>query len=208
MMMSQGVLIVISGPSAAGKGTICRELLSRHKELAYSISATTRAPRDGEAHGVNYWFMDKDEFRRMIEDGELLEWAEVYGNYYGTPLQRVRDMLRSGKDVILEIDTQGAMKVKKKMPEGVFIYILPPSLGELEKRIHKRGADSRESMRRRLNCAADEIKRARDYHYVVVNDVVDRAVAKIAAIIEAERSSVSRNAELIGKIIEDRGEIV
>lgn len=205
-MKQQGILIVISGPSATGKGTICKELLNRHQELAYSVSATTRVPREGEINGINYWFTAKEEFQSMIAQEQLLEWAEVYGNYYGTPIERVSDMLKSGRDVILEIDTQGAMQVKKKFPEGVFIYILPPSLGELEKRIHSRGTDTAESITRRLNCAAEEIRNAQHYHYVVVNNVVETAVEKIAAIIYAEKCSVKRNICVIRQISEYRGE--
>lgn len=205
-MNQSGNLIVISGPSATGKGTICKELLSTHKELAYSISATTRAPREGEINGVNYWFTSKDEFKKMIAEERLLEWAEVYGNYYGTPIERVKSMLCEGKDVILEIDTQGAMQVKKKFAEGVFIYIVPPSLNELKKRIYKRGADSKESIACRLSSAAEEVSQAYHYHYIVVNDVVAKAVGKIAAIIYAERCNVLRNKILVDSISKNKGE--
>lgn len=205
-MEQQGNLIVISGPSATGKGTICKELLSSYKELAYSVSATTRQPREGEINGINYWFTLQEEFKRMIAQEELLEWAEVYGNYYGTPLKKVKAMLKEGKDVILEIDPQGALQVKKKFPEGVFVYIIPPSLEELEKRIHKRGTDSPESIQCRLHAAAEEIRNAHHYNYIVVNDVVARAVGKIAAIIQAEKCSVARNESLLNKIAEYKGE--
>lgn len=205
-MELKGNLIVISGPSAAGKGTICKALLNGNKSLAYSVSATTRAPREGEVNGVNYWFTSEDEFKSMIANEQLLEWAEVYGNYYGTPLARVESMLKEGRDVILEIDTQGAMLVKKKFPEGVFVYILPPSLNELRNRIHKRGTDSKESMARRLAAAAEELRHARHYDYVVVNNIVEEAARNIAAIIAAEKCSVRRSAELIRQIAENKGE--
>src|SRR5574344_841168 len=121
-MSKEGCLIVISGPSGTGKGTVCNSLLERHAEIAYSLSATTRSPRSGEKDGVNYYFLDKPVFEKMIQDGELLEWAEVYGNYYGTPLRKIQERLSAGQDILLEIDTQGAMNVKKKFPEGVYIY--------------------------------------------------------------------------------------
>ena len=207
-MKQTGNLIVVSGPSGTGKGTICSALMEQCATLAYSVSATTRAPRAGEVHGVNYWFTSKEEFQAMIEGGKLLEWAEVYGNYYGTPLERVQEMLRAGKDVLLEIDTQGAMLVKKKMPEGVFIFIMPPSMAELEARIHKRGTDSAESIARRLGAAAEEIRRAKEYDYIVVNEIVGDAVADVVAIVRAERCSASRRQETIRQVLEHKGECI
>lgn len=201
-MKDQGILIVISGPSATGKGTICKEILKNYQDLAYSISATTRQPRPGEIHGVNYWFTPKEKFQEMIAAEELLEWAEVYGNYYGTPLKHVLEMLNSGKDVILEIDPQGALQVKKKFPQGLFIFIVPPSLAELEKRIHMRDADSEESIRQRMAAAVEEIKSAVNYDYVVVNDFVEQAVQKIVTILQAEYCNVARNKQLLKKLIE------
>jgi len=200
MMTQQGILIVLSGPSGTGKGTICRELLRSYPNLHYSISATTRSSRVGETNGVNYWFISKEEFQGMIEADELLEWAEVYGNYYGTPRRYVSELLESGKDVVLEIDTQGAMQVKEKFPQGVFVYIVPPSLEELADRIYKRGTDSMESIKKRLSCATEEMICVHKYNYVVVNDEVSTAVHKIEAIINAEKCSVSRNSDLIAKI--------
>ncbi|MEG6585988.1 guanylate kinase [Dendrosporobacter sp. 1207_IL3150] len=199
-MAQQGILIVLSGPSGTGKGTICRELLRNYPNLHYSISATTRSPRLGETNGVNYWFTSKDDFQNMISRDELLEWAEVYGNYYGTPCRYVSELLDSGKDVVLEIDTQGAMQVKKKFPQGVFIYIVPPSMEELADRIHKRGTDSLESIKRRLSCASAEMNKINSYNYVVVNDEVPVAVSKIGAIIVAEKCNVSRSSELLKQI--------
>lgn len=199
-MTQQGILIVLSGPSGTGKGTICQELLRNYPNLHYSISATTRSPRFGEINGLNYWFISKEEFQSMISDDALLEWAEVYGNYYGTPYHHVKELLDSGKDVVLEIDTQGAMQVKGKFPQGVFIYIVPPSLEELADRIHKRGTDSVESIKRRLSCATAEMNKVYSYNYVVVNDEVPIAVRKIEAIISAEKCSVSRSGNLIQQI--------
>lgn len=206
-MARHGILIVLSGPSGTGKGTICKELLASYTNLHYSISATTRPPRPGEVNGVNYWFIAPDEFRTMVKQDELLEWAEVYGNYYGTPRRWVADMLRSGQDVVLEIDTQGAMQIKKKFPAGVFIFIMPPSLKDLEERIVKRGADSPEVIAKRLGCVQEELGFAPQYDYVVVNDEVAAATAKIAAIILAEKCRMERNADLI-EAIGKRGSIV
>ena len=155
-MQQSGILFVLSGPSGAGKGTICQELLRQIPNLQYSVSATTRKPRLGETNGINYWFKEKDEFEEMIKNDLLLEYAEVYGNYYGTPKEQVLKVLKSGKNVVLEIDPQGAMQVKAKFPEGVFIYILPPSLDELAARITKRGTDSKDSIKKRLATATEE----------------------------------------------------
>jgi guanylate kinase len=199
-MTQQGILIVVSGPSGAGKGTICKELLNNNPNLKYSISATTRQPRTGEVNGVNYLFITKDKFTGMIENDELLEWAEVYGNFYGTPRQYVLDQLNNGYDVVLEIDTQGAMKVKEKFPEGVYIYILPPSLDELADRIHKRGTDSLEVIKKRLQCVNGELAEAHNYHYIVTNDQVPAAVEKIENIIAAEKLRTIRNAVLIDNL--------
>ncbi len=198
-MTQQGILIVLSGPSGTGKGTICRELLRSRPDLHYSISATTRPPRIGEINGVNYWFISHEEFRALIKNDELLEWAEVYGNYYGTLRRYVAELLDNGQDVVLEIDTQGAMQVKEKFFHGVFIYILPPSLDELADRIYKRGTDSMESIKKRLSCVTNELTCIQNYNYVVINDKVDVAVRKVEAIIGAEKCNVKRNDNLIRK---------
>jgi guanylate kinase len=199
-MTQQGILIVLSGPSGAGKGTICRELLRSCPNLQYSISATTRTPRTGEIDGVNYLFLSQEKFKDMIKANEFLEWAEVYGNYYGTPRGYVTDTLDSGRDVILEIDTQGAMQIKNKFPQGVYIYIIPPSLDELAKRIHKRGTDSPEAIKQRLSCVRAELSYVNNYNYIVVNDEISRAVTKIQAILNAEKCHVTRNNYLIDGI--------
>lgn len=199
-MTQPGILIVLSGPSGTGKGTICRELLRSYPNLHYSISATTRQPRTGEVDGINYWFLKHEKFREMINTNEFLEWAEVYGNYYGTPRTYVTGLLNSGKDVILEIDTQGAMQIKNKFPQGVFVYIVPPSLDELANRIHKRGTETMEAIKKRLGCVRNELSYVNNYNYIVVNDEVSKAVEKIESIICAEKSHVSRNNLLIDKI--------
>lgn len=195
--MRKGLLILISGPSGTGKGTVCDLLRKNHPEISYSISATTRQPRPGEQDGVNYYFYDKEKFRQMIDAGELLEWAEVYGNYYGTPKQKVLDRLNAGEDILLEIDTQGALNVMKAVPEGLFIFLLPPSLEELANRLKGRGTETEESLQRRLGAAVDEIKIAHNYRYVVVNDKVEAAEEAIAGIIEAEHHRTDLNDELL-----------
>ena len=195
--MRKGLLILISGPSGTGKGTVCDLLRKNHPEISYSISATTRQPRPGEQDGVNYYFYDKEKFRQMIDAGELLEWAEVYGNYYGTPKQKVLDRLNAGEDILLEIDTQGALNVMKAVPQGLFIFLLPPSLEELANRLKGRGTETEESLQRRLGAAVDEIKIAHNYRYVVVNDKVEAAEKAIAGIIEAEHHRTDLNEELL-----------
>jgi len=184
--MKPGLLILISGASGTGKGTVVNSLMKSSANLAYSVSATTRAPRAGETDGVNYYFLTREKFEQMIEAGEFLEWAEVYGNYYGTPLKKIEERLAEGRDILLEIDTQGALKVMEKFPAGVYIFLLPPSLDELKRRIEKRGTETEESLKTRLGAARAEIKIGRRYKYAVVNDMVETAVSKIQAIIAAE----------------------
>mgnify|MGYP004566025443 FL=1 len=198
--MRKGLLILISGPSGTGKGTVCDLLRQKHPEISYSISATTRQPRPGEQDGVNYYFYTKEKFRDMIDQGQLLEWAEVYGNFYGTPKQKVLDRLEAGEDILLEIDTQGALNVMKVMPEGLFIFLLPPSLEELAARLKGRGTETEESLHRRLGAAVDEIKLATKYRYVVVNDKVEDAQETIANIIEAEHHRSDLNESLLAKL--------
>ncbi len=199
--MRKGCLIVVSGPSGAGKGTVCAAFLERNSDVAYSVSATTRAPRPGEQEGVNYYFLSRDEFERMIEHGELLEWAEVYGNYYGTPLKKIEERLSQGQDILLEIDTQGALNVQKKIPDGVYVFILPPSIEELAKRLRGRGTDSEEEVARRLSAAAGEIAVAKEYAYTIVNDTVERSVHTLSAIVSAEHARTCNNLEKIEEMI-------
>ena len=188
----KGLLIVISGPSGAGKGTICKSFMERNKEVVLSVSATTRSPRKGEVDGVNYHFMTKEQFKEKMEADDFLEYAEVYDNFYGTPKSNVEELLESGKDVILEIDIQGALKVKENAEEGIFIFILPPSMEELKQRIIKRGSETEESLMKRFKSAYKEINFVSKYNYAVVNDEVETAVEKLESIITAEKCRVDR----------------
>ncbi|MBC7335263.1 MAG: guanylate kinase, partial [Clostridia bacterium] len=192
--MAAGLLLVVSGPSGAGKGTVCRELLRRLPGLWYSVSATTRPPRPGERDGVDYYFISEEEFRRLREADALLEWAQVYGDYYGTPRAPVVERLAQGQDVLLEIDVQGARQVKARLPEAVTVFLLPPSYGELARRLAGRGTEDAAQMRRRLELASFEIERAKEYDYLVVNEEIAQATAKIEAIITAEKCRPQRAA--------------
>ncbi|HBM76241.1 MAG TPA: guanylate kinase [Clostridiaceae bacterium] len=191
-MINRGLLIIISGPSGTGKGTLCKTLLKQNKDLNLSVSMTTRKPRKDEIEGKNYFFVDKATFQNMISNDGFLEYACVFDNYYGTPREYVEKMLSSGKDVILEIDIQGALKVKEKYSEGVFIFILPPSMEELKNRIKKRGSETEESFLKRFKMAYKEINYVSKYNYVVVNDEVKKAVKKLESIIVAEKCRVDR----------------
>lgn len=198
--MKKGLLIVVSGPSGTGKGTVCSELLNQAQDLAYSISATTRQPRAGEVEGKNYYFMDKVDFEKKIAEGGFLEYANVYGNYYGTPLAKIEERLAAGEDILLEIDTQGALNVMKKCPDGLFIFLVPPSLAELERRIRGRGSETAESLAKRMGSAKKEIEDGRKYGYVVVNDTVKKAVSRIMAIRTAEHCRVEKNQEIFEEL--------
>lgn len=185
--MKKGLLIVISGASGTGKGTVCKELLTREPAIAYSISATSRAPREGEQDGREYYFRTREEFEAMIADGAFLEYADVYGNYYGTPLAPIEERRTAGEDILLEIDTQGALNVMERCPDGTFIFLLPPSLEELQRRITGRGTETEESIARRLAAARDEIRLGKRYRYAVLNDTVEAATDRIQTILAAER---------------------
>lgn len=188
----EGLLIVLSGPSGAGKGTVCAALRRLMPQLTYSVSVTTRAPRKGEQEGVNYFFRTRSEFNKMIEEDGLLEWAEYVGNCYGTPRKFVEEQLQAGKDVLLEIEVQGAMQVKRRFPGGVFIFLIPPSMTELKARIRQRGTESESVLSKRLRVASDELALVHDYNYVVVNDEVELAAEKIRSIIYAEHCRKER----------------
>ena len=191
--MKKGLLIVISGASGTGKGTVCKELLAREHGVAFSVSATSRAPREGEQDGREYYFRTRAEFEVMIAEGAFLEYADVYGNYYGTPLAPIEARRSAGEDILLEIDTQGALNVMERCPDGTFIFLLPPSLEELRRRITGRGTESEESLTRRLAAARDEIRLGRRYRYAVLNDTVEDATARIQTILTAERLRADMN---------------
>ena len=189
----EGILLVVSGPSGAGKGTICNAIREKFPDLQYSVSMTTRDPRKGEVEGESYFFRTNEQFEKLIEEDAFLEYAKVYDHYYGTPKKRALDMISDGKSVLLEIDIQGAMQVKKRYPKGVFIYIVPPSLEILSDRLYGRGTDSEETIQKRLAQITSELAMAHQYDYIIVNDKLEDAVRKTSSILEAERCTLSRN---------------
>ncbi|MBF0993345.1 MAG: guanylate kinase [Granulicatella sp.] len=202
-MTKRGLLIVLSGPSGVGKGTVRAAIFAKgEQKFVYSISATTRLPRTGETDGVDYFFKTREEFEQMIQNKQLLEYAEYVGNYYGTPLEYVENTLATGKDVFLEIDVQGAIQVRELMPDGVFIFLTPPDLNELESRIVNRGTDSDEVIAKRMKTAREELELMKYYDYSVVNDTVDNAVQKIEAIIQTEHLRIVRNLDTIEELEE------
>lgn len=181
--MQTGKLIVVTGPSGVGKGTLVRSLLQRHPELVLSISVTTRSPRPGEVEGQNYYFVDRDKFQQMVEAGELLEWAEFARNFYGTPRPPVIEKINQGKSVLLEIEVQGARQIKQTFPDALRVFILPPSMPELEKRLWGRGQDLPEAIARRLQRATEEIEEAGEFDVQVVNDDLEVALQSLEAIL-------------------------
>lgn len=192
-----GQIIVISAPSGAGKGTIIKELLKNDNKTRWlSVSATSRAPREGEQEGINYYYLTEEDFKKKIENDYFLEYTNYAGNYYGTPKEYIKDKIEKGIDVILEIEIEGAMNVKKLIPEAMFIFIMPPSLKDLVKRLKGRGTESNEKIIKRFHEAYKEINEVTKYNYVVVNDEIDKAVDKIESIIKAERCRVDRIEEV------------
>lgn len=204
IMTERGLLIVLSGPSGVGKGTVRKAIFeSDDNDFQYSISMTTRQMRPGEVDGVDYFFRSKEEFEELIAKGEMLEYAEYVGNYYGTPLSYVEETLAQGKDVFLEIEVQGAKQVKEKVPDGVFIFLTPPDLEELRSRIVGRGTDSIEVIDERMRVAKEEIEMMALYDYAVVNDEVPKAVKRIKEIIASEHFRVERVINKYRKMIEE-----
>lgn len=185
---SRRILIVVSAPSGAGKTSLCQEVVRRIPDLAHSISYTTRAPRSHEVAGRDYHFVDEATFQRMVKAEDFEEWANVHGHLYGTPRHLLDAQLAAGRDVILDIDTQGAAQLRQVYSEGVFVFVLPPSWAQLEERLRTRQSDSPEEIERRLRKAREEMKYFNEYEYVIINDVLERAVGDLCAIIVAERS--------------------
>lgn len=202
--MRKGILVVISGFSGAGKGTIMKELIKRY-DYHLSISATTRKPRTGETDGIDYYFHTRDEFQEMIKKGELIEWAEYVGNYYGTPKKYVEEQLDAGKDVLLEIEMQGGMLVKEKFPEALLIFVSPPSAEILKERLTGRGTESPEEIEKRLLRAVEEVKYMKDYDYIIVNDDLEEAIGKVKDLIEYDHYKSCNSTQLIEKMEKELG---
>ena len=195
--MSKGKLIVISGASGVGKGTVLGIMMKKRKDLSFSVSATTRDPRPGELDGIHYHFMDVDSFRKWIAMDQFLEYAEYVGNFYGTPKRFVDEAMEQGKDVILDIEVQGAIQVTSKRPDTVRIFIAPPSWAELERRLTERGTDSKDKIQKRLLRAKVEFQTAHTYDYFVINDTVENAVKELDAIMTAEHCKPKERMEII-----------
>lgn len=200
--MDKGLLLVISAPSGGGKGTILKELFAQEENLRLSVSATTRQPRPGEENGKQYFFLSREEFETKIQTGQMLEYAEYVGNYYGTPREPVERWMDQGRDVVLEIEVKGGAQVKKLMPECVSIFILPPSMQVLEKRLRGRGTEEEATIQQRLAKAREEIPHAKEYDYVVFNDRLEDAVSDLRAIIHGEKLKFSRNTDSIERVLE------
>lgn len=202
--MRKGILVVISGFSGAGKGTIMNELIQRY-DYFLSVSATTRRPRDGEVEGRDYYFHTKEEFQQMIDGGELIEWAEYVGNYYGTPKKRVEEQLNMGRDVLLEIEMQGGMLVKEQFPDALLIFISPPSAKILKERLTGRGTESPEEIEKRLLRAVEEVKYMKDYDYIIVNDELEDAIRKVHDLIRYDHFKACNSTHMIEKMKQEIG---
>lgn len=201
-MQKKGLMVVVSGPAGSGKGTVNAHLLATG-EYVYSVSATTRAPRPGEVDGVNYHFITREEFEdRLAHDG-MLEHTEYCGNYYGTPRKAVEDMLAAGKDVILKIEVEGAANVRKMFPDCTMIFILPPSFGELDRRLHKRGTEDEETIQRRIQTARGELTFARNYDYLIVNGALEKAVDDFLSVVASEKMRTKNSEGLIDALLSE-----
>ena len=201
-MQREGVLFVISAPSGAGKTTLCKEIIDIFPGLRHSVSYTTRTPRPGEVHGRDYFFVGKDEFSRMVAAGEFAEWAEVHGNLYGTSLSTLKQCRSQGIDLILDIDCQGAQQLKGRFDGGVYIFILPPSIAELRRRLDGRSSDSEEVIETRINNAAAEIKEARWYDYIIINDQFEAAFEELSSIVVAHSRKTFRMLGQVAKLFD------
>ncbi len=196
-MKRKGILIVVSGFSGAGKGTLMKQLVRTYENYALSVSMTTRSPRPGEEEGKEYFFVSREEFEKKIEQDGLVEYALYCDNYYGTPREYVERQLEKGRDVILEIEIQGALKIKKKFPSAVLMFVMPPSIGELKKRLEGRGTESQEVISKRLKRAAEEAEGIEQYDYIVINDKLEECVLKMHTLILAAHDAPVRNKEFI-----------
>ena len=196
-MSDQGILAVVSGFSGAGKGTLMKALLEKHHNYALSISATTREPREGERDGREYFFVTREKFEEMIREGELIEHAQYVNNYYGTPRQYVFQQMADGRDVILEIEIQGALKIKERFPEALLIFVMPPSADELKRRLVGRGPESMEVLVRRMRRAAEEAAGITSYDYILINDTLDACVEEMHQLIQTQHKKVSQNLDFI-----------
>lgn len=199
-MNRRGILVVVSGFSGVGKGTLMKLLTERYGHYALSISATTREPREGEEDGREYFFKTREEFERLIADDMLIEYAQYCGNYYGTPREYVEDQMEQGRDVILEIELQGALKVKRKFPETLLLFVMPPDAQTLIARLRKRGTETEEVIRRRLARAVEESEGIEEYDYMIVNDDLDQSVELMHSLIEAQHNKINRNLDFVGQI--------
>ena len=186
--MNKGVLVVVSGLSGAGKGTICKRLLEKYPDYVLSVSVTSRKPREGEEHGREYFFITKEEFEDRINQGKLLEFAQYVGNYYGTPKDWVEEQLNAGKDIVLEIELQGAFQVRKKIPEAVLIFVLPPDMEELKRRLVNRGTETMEEIERRIQRALEGMEFVPEYDYVIINEDVEKSVDMLHNIVRSEKN--------------------
>ncbi|MCI8586840.1 MAG: guanylate kinase [Lachnospiraceae bacterium] len=202
-MVRQGILIVVSGFSGAGKGTIMKKLLAEHKQYALSVSATTRAPRPGEEEGKDYFFKTREQFEQMIADGELIEYASYVNHYYGTPKAYVEEMLSQGRDVILEIEIQGARKIREQFPGAVLLFVTTKDARELKNRLARRGTESQEAIAQRLRRAVEESEGIEEYDYLVVNDELETCVREIHSIIESEHRRIRYHMELVNQVREE-----
>jgi len=205
-MFHSGLLVVVSAPSGTGKGTLLGALEKLNSNIRFSISATTRNPREGEIDGTDYFFKSVDEFKKMVEDGELIEWVEYCDNFYGTPKSYIEECLMQGFDVVLEIEVEGAINIRKRFSDSVLIFVLPPSFEELKRRIIKRGTENPYTIEKRIEKAKEEIKYIDIYDYIVLNDSVDNAVNQINSILTAEKLKYQRNnniLEELGMFVQD-----